>query len=138
MVAVYTRRDRGPWQVAGHELQQRHLCGGILHIGAVRLELQVGTTTDVAAAVGVGEQVLLGLVEMRVEDLLGEGEAAGAEDPANFGIFAIEGLVRGWEGRSGREAAACRGEAAELEGALWKWQLSVCTYLHSEDALRAL
>lgn len=118
VVAVDARGDGGPRQVARHELQQGHLRRCVLHVGAVGLELQVGVAADVAPAVGVGQQVLLGLVQVRVEDLLGEGEAARAQDAADFGIFVVEGLVGRREGRAGREAASGRGLAAELERAL--------------------
>lgn len=99
-------------------MQKSHLGGGILHVGAVRLELEVGTATDVTAPIGIGEQVLLRLVEVRVEDLLGEGEAARAENTANFGVFVVEGLVGRREGWSSRELAGRRGNAAELKSTL--------------------
>lgn len=93
---MYTSGDRGTRQVASHELQEGHLCGSVLHIGAVGLELEVGTATNVTTAIGVGEQVLLGLVQMGVENLFGEGKATRAKDAANFSIFVIEGLVGRW------------------------------------------
>lgn len=89
VVAVYARGDGGSRQVARHELQQRHLRRRVLHVGAVGLQLQVGVPANVAPAVGVGQQVLFGLVEVRVEDLLGEGQAARAQDAADFGIFVV-------------------------------------------------
>lgn len=95
---MYTRRDGGARQVACHELQKSHLGRGILHVGAVGLQLEVGTATDVTAAVGIGEQVLLGLVKMGVENLLGESEATRAKDATYFGIFVVESLVGRWKG----------------------------------------
>lgn len=93
---MYTSGDRGTRQVASHELQKGHLCGGVLHIGTVGLELEIGTATNVATAIGVGEQVLLWLVQVRVENLLRKGKATGAEDATNLGIFVVEGLVGRW------------------------------------------
>lgn len=105
MVAVDTGRDGRLRQAAGHELQESHLRRGVLHVDPVRLELQIGLATDVAAAVGVVEQVLFGVVQMAVEDLFGEREAAGAQNSSYFGIFRVEGLVGGGQGRAGRETA---------------------------------
>jgi hypothetical protein len=38
---VHRRRHRHPRQAGGHELQQRHLGGGVLHGDAVGVELAV-------------------------------------------------------------------------------------------------
>lgn len=93
MVAVNTSGNSRLRQTTSHELQKGHLGGGVLHVDAVRLELQVGLATDIAAAVGVGEQVLFWVVQVAVENLLRKGEAAGAQNPSYFGIFGVEGLV---------------------------------------------
>ena len=66
VVAVDRRRDRRLRQPGGHELQQRHLGGGILHGDAVGVEVVVaGAALDLLVG-GIGEVV--------DQDLLGERE----------------------------------------------------------------
>ena len=55
-------------QAGGHELQQRHLGGGVLHGDAVGVEVGVAAAPLDAAGLGVAEVV--------DQDLLGEGERA--------------------------------------------------------------
>ena len=55
-------------QAGGHELQQRHLRGGVLHGDAVGVEVGVAAAALELLALGVGEVV--------DEDLLGERERA--------------------------------------------------------------
>jgi hypothetical protein len=72
-----------------------------LHVDAVWLETQVGRAADVTAIGGVGEQGLFDVVEVAVEDLLGERQALRAEDLANIRVLGEEPLV-GW--REGLDA----------------------------------
>jgi hypothetical protein len=95
MVAVDTRGDCCRGKTAGHELQQSHLGGGILHGHAIRLELEVGHTPDVLAIVCVGQQGLLRVVEMRVQNLLGERQLPpGSKHAAHLLQASEELLVR--------------------------------------------
>ena len=68
MVAVDSGRGSDGRQTGGHELEDGHLGGGILAGYTVGTELEVaGATLDLLA---------VGVVQMGVEDLLGEGEGA--------------------------------------------------------------
>lgn len=109
VVAVDAGGDGRAREVARHELQQGHLRRGVLHVDAVRVETQVGGAADAAAIVRVGEQRVLDVVEVRVEDLLGEGEALAAEDAADLGVLGEEALVSRRQGRRRGEGAG--GEA---------------------------
>lgn len=85
VVAVDAAGHGGLGQVASHELQQGHLGGGILHGDAVDEELEVGLGADVAAAIGVGHKGLFDiLVQVAVEDFLGEGELVLGEKLADL------------------------------------------------------
>ena len=100
MVAVDAGRNGGLREVAGHELQERHLRRGILHVHPVGVELEVGLAPNVTTIVCVGEERLLDNVEMAVEDLLGQRQSAISQHPANFRVVIIELLVsRGQDGR---------------------------------------
>lgn len=124
VVAVDTGRNNGLGKVAGHELQEGHLGGGILHVYTVGLELEVGLAADVTAAVGVGEERLFDIVEVGVEDLLGQGQALRTQHTADLGILVVEGLISGRKnagvvgggGRKGAGRSACdaRGELLGL------------------------
>lgn len=76
MIAVNACWDSCRRQLAGHELQQGHLCRGILHGHPVRLELEVGSATDIFAIVRICEERLLDILEMGVQDLLGQRESS--------------------------------------------------------------
>lgn len=108
MITVDASRDSRTLQVAGHELQQGHLSRRILHVHTVRLEAQVSAAANVASIVGVVEQRLFNVVEMTVEDLLGEGEALLAQNATDFGVLVEQLLVGRREGLGGREMAARR------------------------------
>jgi len=127
MIAMDTRRHRRLAQPTAHKLQQRHLRARILHGHTIGLELQGGLATDIPPAIGVAEQRFLGVVEVRVENLLGEGERpGGAEHAPDFGearekerVWRGAGselgatgrgqVVRGCEASSGREAGGAEG-----------------------------
>ena len=68
VVAVHGGRHRHPCEARGHELQQRHLGGGVLHGDAVGVEVVV--------ACGPARASWLGVAEVVDEDLLGEREPA--------------------------------------------------------------
>ena len=63
VVAMHRAGDSRRRQTSGHELQQRHLCGGVLHGHAVGMEVVVGA--------GPLER-LVGVVHVVEQDLLGE------------------------------------------------------------------
>ena len=67
VVAVHGGRHRHLGQARGHELQQRHLRGGVLHGHAVGVEVGVGTAPRRGPAPRGSRRWL-------IEDLLGEGE----------------------------------------------------------------
>jgi hypothetical protein len=90
-------------EVARHELKNGHLSGSVLHVDTVRVEAQVGLATDVSSIFGVAEQGLLGVVEMAVEDLLGESQTLLAEHTTDISVLGVELLVGGREGLGGRE-----------------------------------
>jgi hypothetical protein len=71
VVAVNAGGDGGTGHIAGYELQKSHLGRSILHIDAVRAQLEVGLAADILAVVGIAEQRLLYIVQMAVEDLFG-------------------------------------------------------------------
>lgn len=108
MVAVDAGGDSRAGQVAGHELEQSHLGGSILHVDTVGVEAQVGPAPDTAAIVGVVEQRLLDVVQVAVEDLLGEGQALLSEDPSDFGVL-VEELLIGRRQRLGRGEVSAGG-----------------------------
>ena len=66
MVAVHRRRDRRLGQTGRHELQQRHLGGGILHCDAIGMEVGVRDTPLQVLTLRIGQMV--------DENLLGEGQ----------------------------------------------------------------
>lgn len=85
MVAVYARRHRCAPQPTTHKLQQRHLRTRILHRHAIRLELEIRLPAYIPPIIRVAQQRLLGTIEMRVQDLLGERQLAlWAEHAAHF------------------------------------------------------
>jgi len=73
MVAVNTGGDGGLGEVARHELQQSHLGRSVLHVHTVGVKAQIRLSADALAIVRVRQERLLGVVEMAVEDLFGEG-----------------------------------------------------------------
>lgn len=103
MVAVNTGRNRRLGKIARHELQNRHLSRGVLHVDTVGLEPQVGVSTNTASIVGVAEQRLLDVVQVAVQDLLGQGQALLAEHATHFGVLVVELLVGGRERLDGGE-----------------------------------
>ena len=68
VVAVDRRRHRHHGKSGGHELQQRHLGGCVLHGDPVGVELGIGLAPLEILAIGIGEMV--------DEDLLGQGDRA--------------------------------------------------------------
>ncbi len=74
VVAVDGGGHRDLGQAGGHELEQRHLRGGVLHGDAVGVEVGVG-----AAPLGAGR---LGVAEVVEQDLLGEGQRLARPAPA--------------------------------------------------------
>ena len=79
-------RHRDLGQTGGHELQERHLRGGVLHGDAVGAEVGVGLASL--------ELLVLGIVEVVDEDLLGQREAATEPAPTDGHAFA-----RAWRRR---------------------------------------
>lgn len=96
---MYTRRHRSGRQIAGHELQQCHLRGRILHSHPVGLELEIRVAADVEPIVGVGEERLGGVIEMRVEDLFGECELSRFAEDFAYDLKALEEFGIGWRAR---------------------------------------
>ena len=79
MVGTATSGEPG-----GHELEQRHLGGGVLHGDAVGVEVGVAAAPLELLALGVGEVVdedLLGEGERPAEPLAAEGGALGRAWP---------------------------------------------------------
>jgi hypothetical protein len=86
MVAVHRGGDGGLGETGGHELEDSHLGGGILACDALIKELAValgmgrGGVAHVRAELEVRDTtlnlLLMRVVEMTVDDLLGEGERA--------------------------------------------------------------
>jgi len=66
VVTVDGRGDGDLGDASGNELEQGHLGGGVLASNAVRAELQVRLAAD--------NVLVLGVVQVTVDDLLGEGE----------------------------------------------------------------
>ena len=80
VVAVHRARHGHLGQAGGHELQQRHLRGGVLHGHAVGVEVGVAAAALELLALGVGEVVdehLLGERERPAEAAAPEGGAVG-------------------------------------------------------------
>ncbi len=78
VVAVHRRRHRDPREARGHELEQRHLRGGVLHrdaVGAVVGVVDAALQPDGVRVLGVREQHLLGARERPPE------AATGHRDP---------------------------------------------------------
>ncbi len=88
-----SRGDGDLGQAGGHELEQRHLGGGVLHRHPVGVEVGVALATDELLALGIDEVV--------DEDLLGEREGAAEALAAESGLFregrvdALDELDRG-------------------------------------------
>ena len=72
---MHGRRHGHLGEAGGHELQQRHLRGGVLHRDAVGPQIGVGP-----AALDL---LVLGVVEVVDQDLLGEGERTAQAAPAD-------------------------------------------------------
>ncbi|PMB71436.1 hypothetical protein BM221_001525 [Beauveria bassiana] len=111
MVAVDARGDGGPLEVARHELQQCHLSRSVLHVDAV------GDAAHTAAIVRAREQRLLDIVQVAVENLLGEGQALGTENATDLRVLVEEPLVGGRQ-RRGRRKGAGGGGGGESAGEL--------------------
>jgi hypothetical protein len=62
MIAVNGGRDGDGRQAGGHELEERHLCGGVLACDAIRSQLEVGHAT-----LDLG---LVRVIQMAVNNLL--------------------------------------------------------------------
>ena len=80
VVAVDRARHRGGRQLGQHELQQRHLRGGVLHrhaVGAVVAVVLTAPRADRRHVIGVGEHHLLAERERPAEALTDHGEPLG-------------------------------------------------------------
>ncbi len=84
VIAVDRRRCGDFVEAHGHELEQRHLRGGVLHRDAVGAEVGVGAPAF--------ELLGLGIAEVVHQDLLGEGEGT-AEAAAPDGSAVGEGRI---------------------------------------------
>ena len=87
VVAVHRRRHGHLGQPGGHELQQRHLRGGVLHGDAVGPQIGVGATPL--------DLLVLGVVEVVDQDLFGERERtpqASATDRNPLGQRGVDAL----------------------------------------------
>ncbi|KAH6609638.1 hypothetical protein Trco_002984 [Trichoderma cornu-damae] len=93
VVAVDAGRDRRPLEAARHELQQRHLRRRVLHVDPVGLQQQVRLAADAAPVVRVAEQRLLHVVQVAVQDLLGQRQALPAEHAPHVGVSGEQLLV---------------------------------------------
>ena len=106
VVAVDGARHRRLVEAGGHELQQRHLGGGVLHGDPVRVEVGVADAAvepGVAGRAQVVEQDLLGEGERPAEALAAEGDPFG--EPA---VHAVDELDRGGRGDGhGGDSPAC-------------------------------
>ena len=81
----WTVRGHGDLREAGgHELEQRHLRGGVLHGDAVGVEVVVGAAALELLALRIGEVV--------DEDLLGEREGSPEASPAQRGALGQGGV----------------------------------------------
>ena len=65
MVAMHRRRDCHGLPASNHELQQRHLCGGILHGHPVGPEIHIIFSPPEGTC-------LLFVIQVRIEDFLGQ------------------------------------------------------------------
>src|SRR4029453_1733134 len=80
VVAVHGGRHRGGRQAGGHELEQRHLGGGVLHGQPVGVEVAVAAAPLELLAVGVAQVVdqdLLRPGERSAEPFAAEGDPFG-------------------------------------------------------------
>ena len=84
VIAVDRRRCGDFVEARGHELEQRHLRGGVLHRDAVGAEVGVGAPAF--------ELLGLGIAEVVHQDLLGKGEGT-AEAPTPDGSAVGEGRI---------------------------------------------
>jgi hypothetical protein len=73
---MYARRHRRAPQSTTHKLQQGHLRRRILHSYPIRLEFEIRLATDISSIVRVRQQRLFGILEMRIQDLLGERQVS--------------------------------------------------------------
>ena len=97
------RGDLG--QAGGHELQQRHLGGGVLHGDAVGVEVGVARAALEVLAVRVDEVVdedLLGERQRPAEALAADGRPLG-----QGGVDALDELDRGAGADGGHEIPLC-------------------------------
>ena len=103
-------------QAGGHELQQRHLGGGVLHGHAVGVEVGVAAAPLELLALGVGEVVdedLLGERQRPAEPLAADGDPVGEawrrrRSTSSIGVLAVTAMACSL--RSG-----CRNFAYKLE-----------------------
>src|SRR5947209_8328490 len=79
VVAVHGGRHRDLRQAGGHELEERHLRGGVLHGDTIRIEIGVAAAAFELLAVRVAEVVdehLLGKGQGATEPLAAQGGAS--------------------------------------------------------------
>ena len=99
-------------QPCGHELEQRHLCGRVLHRDAVGAQVGIGLAPF--------ERLRLGIVEVVDEDLLGQREraaeaaAADVDSCAELGVDGFDELDRG----GGSDGHGCSSERPSHDGAV--------------------
>ena len=74
MITMNASRNRRRWQSAGHELQQSHLRGRVLHSHSIRLELEVCIAPNLSAVLSVREQRFFGVVEVRIQYFFSKGQ----------------------------------------------------------------
>ena len=98
VVAVHGGRHLHRGQAGGHELEQRHLRGGVLHghaVGSVVGIVDGPFDADGGGVVGVGEQHLLGKGQGTAEPATGIGQR-----PRELGVDRLDEL----DGRGGPDA----------------------------------
>ena len=97
------RRHRDRRQAGGHELQQRHLRGRVLHrdaVGSVVGVVDAALEADRLRVVGVGEQHLLGERQRAAEAVAG-----GLDVRAGSGRTPLRRARSAWSGRSCQPSA---------------------------------
>lgn len=127
---MYTRGNSGRWQVACHELKDSHLGRGVLHGHTVGLELEICISPNVLAVVGIGQQRFFRVVEMSIEDLLGQSQLPRAQNPSNIfesledllvgrdcGLSSWVRLGRGVYGVGTTSSSSCYGGGSEVKRA---------------------
>jgi len=98
MIAVHRRWHGSGVSAREHELQDRHLGGGILHCDAIRAQLEVG---------GAAIELLFRIGQMTEENLLRQGQGPTKAAPDDGQTFAgcvvnrLDKLGGGFDGRHG-------------------------------------